>query len=165
MQDSANERRVVRASECPLGGDHFVQHRPEGEDISARVDLAALELLGRDVGEGAEHLALECQRGGGAILSDGACADLGQAEVEQLGTASREHHVGRLQVSMHHPSAMRARQALGNLHRARQGLGEDHRPLRQPGRERDALELLHDQEQQSVLLAHVEDGADVRVRE
>ena len=107
---------------------------------------------------------MEGERGRRRVIRD-AAGHLGQAEVEQLGAGLREHHVGRLQVPMHDPGAMREGQALGDLDRAGDRLRRWHRSVRQPRRQRRAVELLHHQEHRAVLLADVVQRADVGMGE
>ena len=147
---------------CP--GDHLVQHRAKGEDVRTGIDVAALQLLGGHVRQGPENLTVERERRRRRMLRD-AAGHLGQAEVEQLGAGLGQHHVGRLQVPMHDPGAMREGQALGNLDRAGDRLRRIHRSLRQPRRQRGAVELLHHQEHRAVLLADVVQRADVGMGE
>jgi hypothetical protein len=70
----------------------------------------------------------------------------GQTKVEQLGAALGQHHVGRLQVSMHDPRAMCLVERVGDLHRVLQRLVEGKGPAREASVERLALEVLHDEE-------------------
>ena len=164
VQNRADERGLARSRERALAGDHLVQHRAEGEDVGAGIDVVALQLLGRHVGQRAENLPVEGERRGRRLLGD-AAGHLGQAEVEQLGAGLGEHHVARLQVAMHDPGAMREGQALGDLDRAGDRLGRRHRSLRQPRRQRLAVELLHHQEHRAVLLTDVVQRADVGMGE
>ena len=60
---------------------------------------------------------------------------------------------------------MRARERLRQGRRVLQRLGERQRPAGQPGAERLAVEVLHDEELEAVLLPDVVERADVRMVE
>jgi hypothetical protein len=48
-QDRAHHARGAFGVERLEAGHHFEQHRAEGKDVGARVDLAPVDLLGRHV--------------------------------------------------------------------------------------------------------------------
>ena len=60
---------------------------------------------------------------------------------------------------------MRGGERLGDLDRRAQRLRERHRPSAQPRRQRFAVEILHDEEVDPVLVAHLMEGTDARMRE
>jgi hypothetical protein len=66
----------VGAVEGQAPGGEDVEHGARGEDVGARVDVRALDLLGRHVRGRAEHLP----RGGHLAL----VGDVGDAEVREL---------------------------------------------------------------------------------
>jgi hypothetical protein len=88
-----------------------------------------------------------------------------EAEVEQLHSGRRQHHVAGLQVAMHDPLPVRSFQRGGDLRPDPQGGVERQRAAAEPVGERLALEQLHDQVLDAVLAADVVDRADVRMRE
>ena len=57
------ERQLARALEGPPAREHLVEHGAEGEDVGARVHRAALGLLRRHVGGGAEDAPGGCAAG------------------------------------------------------------------------------------------------------
>ena len=141
-------------------GEHLEEHQPGGVHVAARVGDAALDLLGREVGHGAQEHALGAGDGlarhgpGQAEVGDldravvvdddvlGLDVTVDQAVVVRL--AEREQH--RLEDVEGGP---RRERPLG-LHDLAQGL---------------ARHVLHGQEDVAVVLALVEDGDDVGVRE
>ena len=86
-----------------------------------------------------------------------------EAEIEQLRARARQHHVARLQIAVDDAVAVRAIERVGDLGRVADDLVGRQRPARQPRGQRLALEVLHDQEGDAVLLADVVEHADVRV--
>jgi hypothetical protein len=81
-------------------GDELVRHHPEGEDVGARIDLPAFDLLRGKVPGGAEGDS------GLGELADRVLR-LGDAEVEDLDGAVLEYpDVGRLDVAVDDPPAM-----------------------------------------------------------
>ena len=76
--------------------------------------------------------------------------EFGQAEVEELGAARRQHDVGGLQIAMDDALSMRVRRARSAISIAtRDSLVERQRSPRQPRGQRLALEILHDEEMRS----------------
>ena len=88
------QRRVPAVGR--VAGEHLVQHDPGGVDVAAGVGAAALELLGGQVGDGAdEHAA-------GLAGLPGADDGAGQAEVGDLDHAvDADEHVLGLDVAVH----------------------------------------------------------------
>ena len=87
----------------------------------------------------------------------------GQAEVQQLGARFREHDVERLQIPVRYPIAVGLVQRVGNLDRILQHLLHRQRALLQVIRQRFPLQVLHHQIVDSILMADVEERADVRM--
>jgi anti-sigma factor ChrR (cupin superfamily) len=90
---------------------------------------------------------------------------LGQAEVEQFHARGRQHHVRRLQVSMHDTLTMRLSQRFRDLDAEAQHLLERERSSHQPLRECLALQQLHHEKVERALVPDVIDRADVVVRQ
>jgi len=168
LEDRGDEARLARALEGAPAGGHLVEQRPEGEDVAARVGLLALELLGRHVVHGPDDRAVGGQGRGerqgaealGFSLRDG---QLGQPEVQQLGALARDHDVARLEVAVHQAPAVGGVQGVGDLDRVPHHVGGRDRTPDQPRGQGLALEMLHHQVVVAVLLADVEEGADVRM--
>ena len=101
------------------------------------------------------------------LLHDSACGrtELGEAEVEQLCASRGEHDVGRLQVAMDDPVAVRVIERAGDLDRADQRLVERQSPGREPLGQRVAFDVLHDEKVDLVLASDIVERADMRVRE
>jgi hypothetical protein len=91
----------------------------------------------------------------------------GEAEVEELGAGTRQHHVAGLQVAVHDPGAVRGVERLSDLRAEAQDLRQRQRSLREALRERLALDQLEHHVVQLVALdaraADVVDRTDVRV--
>ena len=86
-----------------------------------------------------------------------------QAEIEQLDAVRREEHVRRLQIAMHDPPPVQHVERREHRDRRRDRLGRRERPRFQAVRQRLALEKLHREKRLAVVLADLEELADVRV--
>ena len=138
-----------------LACQHFIEHRPEREDIRPCVGFFPFDLLGRHVLEGAENGPLLGQRRGRRRQHRRRArgrrrATLRETEIEELGdrrpAAAQQHDVARLEVAMDDARPVRGGERVGNLDGHLQGVLEGHRPfLLQPLLERLALEILHDE--------------------
>ena len=108
LVDMAEEhRRGVLAAVGVGPGEQGEVRRPQAVEIGAGVHAGVLHLLGGHVCRRAHHLA---------GLGDGVAGLLGprQAEVGQLHRAAvAEHHVGRLDVAVHHPRSVDGPQPAG----------------------------------------------------
>jgi hypothetical protein len=82
------------AVEGPLPGQRFIEHHAKREQIAARIELAALDVLGRHV----RDLALDDAGGRAPAAAGGA----GDAEVGELDlTCGADQHVGGRYVAVH----------------------------------------------------------------
>ena len=88
---------------------------------------------------------------------------LRQAKVEQLDPGLRQHHVSGLQVSVDDSLPVRTIQRVGDLDPVTQRLLERQRTLRQTTRQSLPVQVFHDEVLDTVLIAHVVEGTDVRV--
>ncbi len=107
VDDRAQDLHRMLAAERGKPGDHLVEDDAQAEDVRPVVRVLAPRLLRRAVAHravGHPHLRERIVGGGArgrALLDRLRHHHLGQAEVEDLGLASRGHdHVGRLQVAM-----------------------------------------------------------------
>lgn len=128
-------------------------HGAEGEDIAACLDLFPGELFRRHVlGRAEDRASLRDRRvpRGLVIASRRGAGPACDAEIEELRTALRDHHVARLQVSMHDPRAVRARERRGDLAAEAQHVGDRQLSSRDPIGERLAVDELEDQVLDSV---------------
>ena len=89
---------------------------------------------------------------------------LRQAEVEQLHSRLRDHHVGGLQIPVHDSLRMGAVESVGDLDPVPEDLLDRKRPFCQPLGQRLPFEILHDEVLDTLGVADVVDRADVRVR-
>jgi hypothetical protein len=80
-----------------------------------------------------------------------------------LRSASTQHDVGRLEVSMHDAGSVRLVERVGNLNPDRQRIFKRQGTLFQARRERGAIQVLHDEEVGACFAADVKERADVRV--
>ena len=168
LQDRGDDAGRRPALERLPAGDHLVDHGAEREDVGARVGLFAVELFRRHVLQGAEDRASAGQpsgrrRAGGSGGNGRRRAQLGEAEVEDVRPSLREHHVARLQVPVHDAPAVRLVEGVGDLDRVPERPVQRHRAPGQPLLQRLALQVLHHQVVDAVVLPDVEDRTDVRV--
>ena len=89
----------------------------------------------------------------------------GKAEVEQLYSGCREHHVARLHVAMDHLLAVRMIERVGDFGAVAEHIGRRQRSAREPVIECLAFEILHHQIGAAFVIADVEQAADMRVAE
>ena len=90
-------------------------------------------------------------------------ARLGQAEVEELRAAFRQHDVCRLEIAMDHAGAMSGVERGGDLDRDAEGVVHWQPAFLEPRGQRLALQELHDEEGCTLDVADVVQRADVRV--
>lgn len=91
LQGGGDQAGVALRLERLPAGDHLVEHRPEREDVAARIGVEPFDLLGRHVLERAQDGSLHRQRrrrggqhGRGRPRRHGP-AGLGESEIQQLG--------------------------------------------------------------------------------
>ena len=99
------------------------------------------------------------------VAAVAAFAQFREAEVEQLDAPFGQHHVAGLDVAVRDPFAVRARERPREGGRVGQRFVERQRSAREARGERLPVEILHDQELDVVLAAHVVERADVRMIE
>ena len=120
----------------------------DGSERAARIRQCRLAGTCRLVGE-----ARHCWRGG----------RLGKAEIENLGSTTRQEDVGGLDVAMHNAPRVRSVQGIGERKRDLEQFLPVDRPAREPLIERLTFEQLHGDEWR--VRNDVVDGADARVIE
>ena len=137
MKDRRRDDRRGRAGKGRTPGGHLEEDEPEREEIGARVDLVAAQLLRRHVGERADGRPFGGQhRPCGVRLGDGVRASdrrrrLGDAEVEQLRAPCGQEDVRRFDVAMDDPGAVRGSERVGERkRRLEQGRESSSGPLR-----------------------------------
>ncbi len=124
--------------------------RPPGEHVARRAGAALEDLLGRDPAGRAHHHA-------GVGVPGADMGGAGQAEVDDPRPGERQHHVGGLEIAVHEPGRVdrgeRRRHAHGRRvqHGRRQAALLDEVVL-----QRDAVDVLGDEEQDAVVLAVVQ---------
>ena len=157
VEDLVDERRDRLARKRPRAGQKLVEHDAQREEIGPAVDLLAPDLLGRHVGRASDHLArprhVGARRGG--ELSD---AEVGHLHAAVFG----DQDVAGLDVAVDDVPLVGVRQGLGGLADDRD-LGRERELLSaaEVPRERPALDVLHGDEVEVAVAAHVEDGDDV----
>jgi hypothetical protein len=169
VDGSRRGRRVVLVHH--RDADHRVRHerRPPGQqleeddaervDVAARVDPAAVELLGRHVGRRADDHPGSRERG---RVHAGGARDPEIEEVDR--SVARDHDVARLHVAVHDAGEMRGRQRVGHGRGEPGGVGG--RPRAAPrnlGPEIVAVDELRHEEHLLAVDAPVEDAQHGRV--
>ena len=107
-------------------------------------------------------MSCRCVRGFRACLYS---QDFGQAKIQELDPQLRQHRIGGFQISVDDFCAMCLVQPVRDLNAVLQSLVEWERAFLQSLRERLSLDVLHDDEIDTVLLADIVERADVRVIE
>ena len=165
FHDGGDRRRLTVAGERSTAGEHFVEKDAERENIGARVGRPPFELFRRHVLRCADEVSQLRDRGvrwrnrrSVAILEQ-----LRDAEVEQLRAIPGQRDVGGFEVPVHDSVTMRLGQCARDLASVAQHVLDGERSVDQPLGQRCALEILHDEERQAVLVADVVQRADVRM--
>jgi hypothetical protein len=150
---------LVLALERDLAGQHLPQHDPQGVEVGLPGAGVPERLLGRDVVGGAEHAAVRGQ----ALLVQGA----GDPEVRDLrASLGVDEDVLRLHVAMDDVALVRRAERTRDLDGVGDGLADGQAPASLDALlERLALDVLEDDVRAAVVLARVDHGDDVRVRE
>ena len=143
VEDLVDERRERVGGERLAQRERLVEDDAEREDVRARVELVALDLLGRHVGRRPDHLARRRElRVSREELADPEVRDLGRQR-------RRQEDVRGLDVAVEHAALVRVRERLGDLgddadavpdretRRDRRGAARSCRPARAPSRGRD----------------------------
>ena len=134
-----------------------MEDEPEGVDVRAVVDAFAPRLLGRHVRDGADHVA---EPGGRGLALHG----VRDTEVHDEGVFTRDHHVGRLEITVDHAHLVGGAKAVGHLPCDRDGLGEGKASvLGQKPREVVSLDVGHGEVLDAVDVAEVVDADHVGV--
>ena len=157
-------------SNARLPGGQLIEEPTEREDVGAIVDTAATDLFRRHVRKRANEdsycsqpTILRRRHGRVNRRIHHWRHRQGQSEVEQLRAALGQHDVARLQVAMHDPVPVGARERVTDFDPDFQGLLERDGALLQATAQRLALEVLHHQEVDLVLVTDVEQRADPRM--
>ena len=156
VNDLEQRRGGIFAIEGHHAGEQFVEHDAAGKDIGAAIHHLGVDLLGRHVSDGADHLA-----GAG----HGIVANAGDAEIHDLAIAVAQHHeIGGLDVAMDDAAAVRVSQAIAGLHDVSQLFYDGDLPVAGDDLiERLAVEELHHQIGIALMIAQVIDDDDVGV--
>ena len=142
-----------------LAAPALIQRQGQRVDVGLGSGRAALRLLGRHVGEGAEHVAGRGQRG--------TVSEPGDAEIHQLGAwlALGDLDVLRLDVAVDDPAGVGVVERLAEIGADLADLAVAELALAgEPGQGR-AVDQLGDQQRVAVLLAHLIEGHDAGVVE
>ena len=164
------DHRRGRAGKWLRASRHLVQHDAERKEIGARVEVESARLLRRHVRDRADGRAAVGDVGGG----DGDAAvtgrfliarrKLGEAEIQHLCLASaRDEDVCRLDVAVDDAARVGGIQRVGDVNAQFQEVVDGQGPLADAMLQRPAVEQLHHEEPLAVVLADVEERADVGV--
>jgi hypothetical protein len=143
-----------------------VQQHAEAPEIGPRIDRLTERLLGRHVRQRADRSARSGvgQRRPIDVVAVG--EQLGDTEVQYLHVPfRRQHHVRRLQISMHDATLVRLGERVGDLDADRRRLAGGERRSGEPRGERFPGHALHDEIRQAVDLEHVEQCGDSGMRQ
>ena len=156
--------------ERPSCRQHFVYEATERPNIGAVIGIFALELLGCHVVQRAENRPRRrCRwrrlsdRRRRLRHGDSRRLELRESEIEQLHPALRQHHVRGLQIPMDDARAMRLIERAGDLNGDTEDLVKLEASTFQPLFKRVSLEMFEHQIGDAVMLADVEQRADVRM--
>ena len=124
-QDRRNHAGPALPRERPAAGDHLMQHRTEGKEVSAAIDLTPFELLGRAVGNRAHDLTfcghLQVCRCGFRNFIGFRLSELCQTEIQQLDAFSGQHDVTGLHVAVDDALLVGSVQSVADLDGISQG--------------------------------------------
>ena len=168
--DAADGRGGRGAAHGVDAGERLVEDERQRVEVRLLADLASLALLGRHVGERAEHVAGARER----VLAD----EAGAAEVGELGGGGerlrrrrailarvRDEHVLRLDVAMDHAARVSVLERAGEREADLQHLLVLELVRRDQPRERVAVDELGDQVERVIVGARLVQRDDRRVRE
>ncbi len=171
---SATQRRPALSLKRPIPRHQLVQDDAERKDVGSSIDLATLQLFGRQVRGRAHHqpvagqgCAARCLFRRLVVAADASLrSQLCEAEVQQLHAPVRGHHdVGRFEISMDDAFVVGRREGIGDRNGQVEELGEQ-KPL---GRnllvEAHTVHALHHQNAPALELLDTVDGHDVGVVE
>ena len=165
VQDRRRDDRARGPSERRPARRHLVEDQAEREEIRARVERLAAQLLRRHVCHGAHGDAVAGQQGVGRSRRperpDTGCRSggLGQTKIENLGSAAGQKDVGRLDVAMQDPATVRRVEGIGDAQANLDHLGHVERAARQPLLQRLAVQQFHREKRR--VRANVVNRADV----
>ena len=132
------------ALKCALSGKHFVEDRAQTEDVAARIDLLAAQLLGSHVAHSAHDGAGLRSQCGHGVLTGIAANQLGQPEVEDLDYAvAGDKQVFWFKVAMNDSAIMSCSQSLSTLQSIFDCFANRQRSRHQPLSQRLALQQFH----------------------
>jgi hypothetical protein len=136
LQNRAHRVGGRGAVERPLARQHFVENRAQAENVGARVERLAPDLLRRHVSRRSHHQARFCAAVGGShqvFRTRIHLGEFGQPEVENLQPPIfRDEQVLRLQVAVQNSFFVRCRQPVGHLHGIVKRLALGNRPALEP---------------------------------
>ena len=167
MEDGVEGRGGGVSAKGERAGGHLVEHRAEGKNVGASVEVFAERLFGRHVGDGAESAARTGEvwivgAGDGGAVGSGGGVSFGQTEVENFGVTTLGHEkICGLDVAMDDAFGVGGVEGIGNLDCQIEQDFELHRPRADAVFQGDAIEKFHGDEGFAVLVADVIDGADV----
>ena len=170
FRGAAGKRRASR--------NHLVERAAKREDIASGIRLLAAHLFGRHVlwsaGDDTPSARVRVNGGWHSGFDDPRYRlEPGEPEVEQLRlrlpipgrAAVHQHDVGRLQIAVHDTLGMCRVECFSDLNAEPHGLGNRQWASAQPGRQRFAVQILHHEEVDAIVMPEVVERTDVRMRE
>mmetsp|Transcript_1032 Transcript_1032/g.2653 ORF Transcript_1032/g.2653 Transcript_1032/m.2653 type:complete len:498 (+) Transcript_1032:624-2117(+) len=155
--DLVHQRHLVRRIEGRPATDQVVEHRTQRIDVGPAVDVAALDLLRRHIGQRAD--AVDLGRVGMQVQRRAEVADL---DIDHLAVVQHRQQVGRLHVAVDDALA----EHIAQRHRALETEFDDLVQGQQAVAaaemlQRDARHILHHQIGRRIFRDRIEDGDDV----
>src|SRR5690349_14113262 len=164
IQQSVDDYRRCRPVKRTKPGHHFVENHTSRPGVASCSHVLAASLDGRHIGDCTHCRACLSERVYRRPFGFRSLILFCESEIEHLGIATDSNkNVPWLDVAMDDSFAMGCVQCVGHLNGERQGSRGIQGPAGNPLTERFALQQLHDEERVSGGLAHVVDGANIRM--
>jgi hypothetical protein len=155
--DDAVKDRLDLPRERRLADDALVEDDPERVDVRTAVEGSRGDLLGREVGDGADERARLGQPRLGRRVRE---AEIHDPDADGRALFPADHHVGRLDVPVHHAARMAVVESVGHLDADVHDLAQRERPLADQVRQVRPGDERHDEEERTLVPPEVVDRDD-----
>jgi hypothetical protein len=163
VQVGEDHRQLALPVERTYSRETFEEDATERVDVRAAVDLSTLDLLGRDVVDRADEIAIRRQAPGRREMTSE--TEVANVRLLSFGFVA-DKDVRRLHVAVHEPGCVRGIERLGDLAKeVDRALGVEAALPPQKLPEVGSLHEPHGEVELAVFLARVDDRHDVRVIE